>query len=431
MPVTSLLAARIAALGLIAAAAVPQAHADILYEFSSSAGNTGHNPTSGPASDGKGGLYGTTAEGGAYGAGTIYHLVPPAPGQTAWTQTVLYTFGADKTTTGAAPFGTPLVGPGGVLYGTTQRGGTYEVGTVYALKPPSGTATSWTETLLHSFSRSEGTYPTGRLAADASGALYGGLEDGGLSRNCTNGCGAVFKLAPPGQGQTQWTETSAYQFAGGADGSSPDANVLVDSTGALYGVAFNTLPGYGSVFKLVPPSAGQTQWTKITLYTFSGPDGAYPQGALIMDPAGALYGTTFQGGVDFVPDGGYGTVFKLAPPAAGQSAWTETVLSAFPNAVATGTNPYQGVVMDRAGNLLGTMGYGGNQCTFGESGLVFELTPPTAGQTQWNEHIPQFPLCAFGETPIGTLLIAPSGFVYGAINGYGPRGGGDIYRFHE
>ena len=357
---------RMAALGLIAVAAATQAHADILYAFSSKPGNTGYHPVSGPASDGQGGLYGTNAGGGAYGLGTVYHLVPPATGQTAWTQTVLYNFGSDKKTTGALPFGTPLVGPGGVLYGTTEEGGTHGVGTVFSLVPPRGTATMWTETVLHSFSPAEGTYPTGRLAADATGALYGGVNSGGVSTNCGNdGCGAVFKLAPPAAGQTQWTETSAYQFTGGTDGSSPDSNVIVDSTGALYSVAFYTLPGFGSVFKLIPPPAGQTNWTKITLYTFSGPDGANPQGALIMDQAGALYGTTFGGGItDASCDGGCGTVFKLTPPATGQTTWTETVLYHFPGLYADGTYPYEGVVMDAAGNLLGPLSYGGQQCTF-------------------------------------------------------------------
>jgi uncharacterized repeat protein (TIGR03803 family) len=80
----------------------------------------------------------------------------------------------------------------------------------------------------------------------------------------------------------------------------------------------------GTVFKLTPPAAGQTAWTETVLVSFNGANGNGPAAGLIADSAGNLYGTTNEGGAS-----GLGTVFKLTPPAAGQTAWTETVLVSF------------------------------------------------------------------------------------------------------
>ncbi len=126
------------------------------------------------------------------------------------------------------------------------------------------------------------------------------------------------------------TETVLYKFKGGNDGANPHAGLISDSTGALYGTTWHGGGtgcvgglGCGTVFKLTPPAAGQTKWTKEILYRFQGgSDGEAPFAPLVLDSKGALYGTTLAGGVSF----GLGTVFKLTPPAAGQTQWTEKVL---------------------------------------------------------------------------------------------------------
>ena len=113
-----------------------------------------------------------------------------------------------------------------------------------------------------------------------------------------------------------------YQFKGGKDGAYPRARLIFDSAGNLYGTTGNvTSYGYGVVFKLVPNSDGS--WTKHTLHQFTGgKDGANPDGGLIFDSAGNLYGTTPLGGAD-----GYGVVFKLTPTSSG--GWRYHVLHTF------------------------------------------------------------------------------------------------------
>ena len=152
--------------------------------------------------------------------------------------------------------------------------------------------------------------------------------------------GVVFKLAPPAAGHT-WIETVLYIFKGGSDGSRPWAGLNFDSKGALYGTTLEGgggascgTTGCGTVFKLKPPAAGLTQWTEKVLYRFQGTfggDGEAPQGGLVFDTTGVLYGTTFAGGNIQL-----GTVFKLKPPAPGLTQWTEKVLSDLPSG---GANP--------------------------------------------------------------------------------------------
>jgi uncharacterized repeat protein (TIGR03803 family) len=123
------------------------------------------------------------------------------------------------------------------------------------------------------------------------------------------------------------SETVLYNFKGQSDGANPQGGLIADTEGALYGT---TVKGgshnQGTVFKLTPPAAGQTQWTETVLYSFTGAaDGGTPVAALIFDTHGALYGTTQSGG----SSNNAGTVFKLTPPAAGKTQWTETVLHTF------------------------------------------------------------------------------------------------------
>ncbi|MFZ3328816.1 MAG: choice-of-anchor tandem repeat GloVer-containing protein [Methylocella sp.] len=178
----------------------------------------------------------------------------------------------------------------------------------------------------------------GRLIFDSEGALYGTTQ--GTTNVIGAASGTVFKLAPPAAGH-MWTETVLYSFKGGSDGSQPWAGLIFHSKGALYGTTLEGgggascgTAGCGIVFKLKPPAAGLTQWTEKVLYRFQGTaggDGQAPQGGLVFDNTGVLYGTTFAGG-----NMQLGTVFKLKPPAAGLTQWTEKVLSDLPSG---GKNP--------------------------------------------------------------------------------------------
>ncbi|MGH6795558.1 MAG: choice-of-anchor tandem repeat GloVer-containing protein, partial [Methylocella sp.] len=277
-------------------------------------------------------------------------------------------------------------------------------GTVFKLKPPVPPATQWTEKVLYRFTGTgnDGDGPSG-LVFDSNGALYGTTGGGGGPSNC----GTVFKLAPPAPGQTLWTETVLYSFAGTGDGCLPmfggDGRLIFDTKGALYGTTVGTTSvigaASGTVFKLKPPAPGHTQWTERVLYSFKGgSDGNQPYAGLIFDSNGALYGTTYRGGPK-----NFGTVFKLAPPAAGQTQWTETVLHRFHGVFGgDGENPEGGLVFDSTGALYGTTLAGGAISL----GTSFKLTPPAAGLTQWTETVLS-DLPNGGANPIGEVLLCP------------------------
>jgi uncharacterized repeat protein (TIGR03803 family) len=191
------------------------------------------------------------------------------------------------------------------------------------------------------------------------------------------GRGTVFKLTPPTAAKPAWTLNTLWTFSGGNDGAVPFfAGLIADETGALYGTTgAGGASGNGTVFKLTPPAAGQTSWTLSTLWSFSGgADGASPAAGLIADRKGVLYGTTENGGAT-----GAGVVFKLMPPAvAGQTPWAETVLWTFTGG-SDGALPVGDLIADKTGALFGTAQLGGAitpnnlPCPSG-CGVVFKLT---------------------------------------------------------
>jgi len=243
-------------------------------------------------------------------------------------------------------------------------------------------AQAQTYTVLHNFTGGgDGRNPQAGLTADAVGNLYGTTYGGG-SQNCQGGCGTVFKLTHKNGG---WILTTLHSFQGGSDSAYPAARVIFGPDGALYGTTAggsyaSCSEGCGTVFQLRPPAtfcaSVSCPWTKTTLYSFSGfSDGVQPQGGdLVFDPAGNIYGTTYYGG------SAHGLVFKLTHSGSG---WTESVLYAF-TGFADGGNPNGGVVFDNAGNLYGTTYYGGYNVSefFAGDGVIFELTNSGSGWTE-------------------------------------------------
>ena len=151
----------------------------------------------------------------------------------------------------------------------------------------------------------------------------------------------------------------------------PSGQWVFDSAGAAYGASACGPYGYGTVFKLAPPSAPGGTWTETELYGFKGDnhgtaDGAMPVGGVTIDDAGALYGTTSQGGVS-----NRGSVFKLTPPTTSGGAWTETILHFFGGS-GNGEAPASSLLRVKSGSLYGTTQSGGS---FG-AGTVFVLSPP-------------------------------------------------------
>ena len=300
-------------------------------------------------------LYGTGSGGGPYGGGVIFKLRPPATvciaARCPWTETVLYSFAAGYSGTGPT-LGDILFDQAGNMYNTA--GGTtggYGSGTVYEQTPPG----SWqNQTILHSFSGPDGLLPLAGLIFDNAGNLYGTTYQGGA-----NNVGTVFELMKVGSG---WTESLLHTFANGSDGSYPVAGLVSDQSGNLYGAAANTRSGGGTVFELTPSDGS---WTYSVLYrfTYTGDSNVCgPQGNLVLDGAGNLYGTTACDGMHNM-----GSVFKLTHSG---GSWTYTSLHDFTGG-SDGYLPICNVVFDAAGNLYGTAAYGG---TYGY-GVVWEITP--------------------------------------------------------
>jgi uncharacterized repeat protein (TIGR03803 family) len=241
---------------------------------------------------------------GCYGCGTVFELSPQAPGQ-LWSESTLYNFGS-YLGDGLVPSPNLLV-LDGAFYGTTQFGGTSSQGTVFKLAKQNGV---WTETVLHNFRINEGGAPVGTLIADPSGNLYGTtfIDD---NNHCQLGCGSVFELSPPAVVDGPWQETTLYSFTGGADGSRPQGGLVRDDNGNLYGTTTLGGTGNGVVFKLVAPTTGGGDWKAVTLHQFTGAptDGSAPLGSLLLIGGTKLFGTTSLGGTD-----NEGTLFSVVIP---------------------------------------------------------------------------------------------------------------------
>jgi uncharacterized repeat protein (TIGR03803 family) len=190
----------------------------VLYSF---AGLTdGLDPVSGVIFDQSGNLYGATVQGGAYFLyGTIYELTSSGTG---WMENILYSFSGG--TDGGNPYGSPIFGMSGNLYGTAWFGGSNDGGTVYQLTPANGT---WDFGLVFSLQGEGNGGPTGSLTMDALGNLYGTTFSDGVY-----GSGSVFKLTPTDGG---WTYTSLHDFTAGDDGAGPWGGVAFDASGNMYG----------------------------------------------------------------------------------------------------------------------------------------------------------------------------------------------------
>jgi len=225
----------------------------VVYSFTG--GSDGSNLQAGLTGDSSdGNQWGTAHNGGSSAGGTIFELSPAGNG--AWIETTLYAFnnnfgGCVDGCGPAAPLLNPLLLVPGSLFGTTDSGGSSNCscGTVFEITNANGT---WTYTVLYSFAGgSDGSTPTGALIADASGNLYGTTESGGGSTNCSGGCGTVFELAKNTDGT--YTESVLHSFTA-SDGSSPTAGLIADVSGNMYGTTeFGGVdPSAGTVFKLTP-----------------------------------------------------------------------------------------------------------------------------------------------------------------------------------
>ncbi len=327
----------------------------ILHTFSA---EDGRYPMAGVILDAEGNLYGTTYQGGRFGAGTVFKLAPSGSGQTVWTETILHDFsnGAD----GGGPLAGVLMDAVGNIYGTTVAGGTG--GLVFKLTPPRTGQASWTESVIHYFGgKSEGEYPHSGLTFDSSGNLYGTTSGETKFGNDT-----VFRLTPPTVYSHRWTEEILHFFRAARDGAGPESDLVFDQTGHLYGTTHSGgRGGSGTVFELASPAAGKGVWTETILSTFYGKQGGGGPNGVALDLNGDVYGTT-EG---FGTTASGGTAFVITPPATGSTAWKRTNLHIFDGK--NGYNPFGTLLRDSKGNLYGTTEGGG---AYGH-GAVFQITP--------------------------------------------------------
>ncbi|MCU1299827.1 MAG: hypothetical protein JWQ87_111 [Candidatus Sulfotelmatobacter sp.] len=396
----------------------------VLYNFNDNS-FAPWKPTSTLIFDGAGNLYGTTLEGGIDNGGTGFELSPQPGG--GWNETVLHVF-HNGDNEGYYPQGGLVTDGVGNFYGVAYYGGTgtncgiFGGGTAFELSP---TLTGgWKERVLHTFGSlpgcADGGSPWGGLTFDDSGNLYGTTVAGGAF-----GWGTIFKLSRT-SGEN-WNEIILHSFDGN-DGQAPNSTMVFDSAGNLYGTTELGGPYYGgTVFELADVPGGN--WTLRVLHGFSTSSGGYqPQGALVFDTAGNVYGTTYLGGVGKNCSIGCGTVFELSPSARG---WTKKTLHYFTNNGKDGYQPVSGLIFDAAGNLYGTTIYGGDStlpnCSGLGCGTVFKLTLATGGT--WAERIVHN-FGAFkndGEFPEAGMILDAAGNFYGTTSGAGSNLGGTVF----
>lgn len=359
---------------------------DVLYAFCArSLCADGAFPAAGLIADTSGSLYGTTIQGGAADKGVAFKLTPNAR-RTKWKLTVMHSFcseGGGQCTDGSHPFRAGLTYVGATydgvapLYGTTEAGGANNgvacdtqygpgCGAAFELSPRDG---GWDERVIYSFCAlggscvADGANPRGGLIADAAGDLYGTVRNGGI-----HGVGGlVFELIPGAEGEP-WAEASLFNGFGSGQGNQPDAGLLMDATGDLFGTTnYGGPANLGVAFRLAPEAP---TYDPQMLHTFCAEsdcaDGALPDSDLILDSAGDLLGTTVWGGKGTVVANGGGTIFKL-------SRRKFTILHSFciENGCPDGYWPSSGLIVDGAGRVFGATPFGG---TFGR-GTVFELVP--------------------------------------------------------
>ena len=349
--------------------------------------------------DASGNVYGTLTAGGSGNAGIVYELEPPSGGG-GWSEKVLYSFTGG--TDGGQPMTGVVFGSDGGLYATAYNGGGTlsqcggGCGVVFKLTPSGG---SWTQSVLYAFQGAYDGQNPGQVIFGPNGSLYGTTPGGGPpSGVCRRvGCGTIFQLTQKG---SKWSKTILHTFpATASDGRAPNANIVFDSNGNLYGTAYaGGASNYGIVWQL------SSKGTYTTLHTFSGgSDGGYPIGGLTVGADGSIYGTASYSGVANQS----GTAFRLTSSG---SSWQFSVLYSF-SAGKNGSTPASTMAFDTSGNLYGTTDNGGSTACYEGCGTIFKLAPPSGGGS-WTESV-LFDLGNSGQNPNASEVVFHNSLLYG------------------
>ncbi len=331
--------------------------------------------------------------------GCVAALAVFASVEAACAESVLYSFCSQADCSdGSGPSTTLVADAAGNLYGTTNRGGD-----AAACSEGCGVvfklAPDGTETVLHAFEGgSDGAGPVSALILDSSGNLYGTTSSGGTG-TCSGGCGTIYTITSKG------TEKVLYSFQGGTDGWDPQGNLVADGNGNLYGVTREGGDNFGTVFEL--KSGG----SEAVLYTFTDRnDGAFPVGGLVRNKKGDLFGTT-----TWDPVYGSGTVFKLTATGQEKPLYTFTGRN-------DGGMPEAGLIKDGAGNLYGTTFWDG----LNRDGVAFKVAPDGT-ETVLYSFCAQLN-CTDGAYPVAGLIFDKSGNLYGTTQNGGAYNNGTVFR---
>jgi uncharacterized repeat protein (TIGR03803 family) len=296
-------------------------------------------------------------------------LALPVAGEASDKLTTLYRFKGYPD--GQNPSGPIATDKSGDLFGTTETGGATNLGTVFEVSPPASGQTSWTEKILWDFDKKQGAYfPQYGLVSDRRGDLYGTTP--GYARN---ECGTVFRVF---QGAGGRHAQILWKFGGSTvnDGCHPSTALIVGANRVLYGVTTGAgnPNNQGTVFSVTPPSDGSGKWTETILAQLANSGvGAYTNAQLVRDGAGNLYGTS-QG------ETGIASIWELSPPTGGLTDWTLKQLWTLPKNFGFPSNGP--LALDASGALYGTAG-GGKY----NAGIVYKLAPPRDGGTTWTATI--------------------------------------------
>ena len=394
-----------------------------LYNFCAAANCADGSEPSGPlVRDEAGNLFGTASAGGANDGGTVFELAPDG------TETVIANICAKTPCPdGQLPASGVIMDTAGNLYGTALRGGPQQSGVVFELiANPARTA--WKYKVLHHFcqpSCAAGQSPNGlTYQGQASGALYDGTSPlyGTTAFGGANDGGVAFSLTPRGR---KWKIADIHDFCNptahcGGEGSMPQAALVEDASGDLYGTTSfgGTSNNGGTIFELRHKRANK--WAETILYAFCPADfcsdGSDPMAPLILDAAGNLLGTTSSGG----QNGEHNTVFKLVPRGA-HSHYSVLYAFCMLQNCADGSGSEAALTLDGSGNLFGTTLSGGDPDSDG--GVVFALNP---------DYHTLYTFCAQaschdGAQPVSPLLLDGSGDLTGMTVNGGTHGQGEVF----
>jgi uncharacterized repeat protein (TIGR03803 family) len=384
-------------------------------------GTDGAQPEGNLVADASGSLYGTTTQGGGspncqYGCGTVFQLKPPTKAGGNWAETILYAF--QNAADGYGPGGSLVFDSQGNLYGISWAAYGFQIfqlsppsggngpwtlnvlsnpsgggqatgmtidpvgnlyvefdatvqgspnGGVFELSPPPVSGGAWIYSLLYSFrgvAYADGRLPSGGMTFDKGGNLYGTTSAGG-DANCLysygEGCGVVFKLAPPSSTDGSWTETVLHRFTNtDGDGAGPSGGVTIRGDN-LYGTTSGGGTDYGTVFELSPPTRQGEDWSETIISDLNSMAGG-PEVGVVFDATGNIYGVTWLD---------WGAAFELSPPTKQGDPWTYTLLYQFFSFPSDGYDPQSPLIFDRGAPLFGVTAMGGGPGL----GVVYEVIP--------------------------------------------------------